>query len=191
MLGRGYIPRLVIDTAYKIISQLSGPILDVGCGNGELLYRLKNNFEIKGIGLDISEAELSLARKKSIPVVRGDAFYLPFKDASFNVVLCFNTLYNFPDLTVLLPIFYEMVRVTAPGGRIILDLRNRKNPVITIKYWWHMRKKEFPTIAHNPSELQNILNKLGCILENKVDVGSKIPIFTWGYIFIFKKDKKC
>src|SRR5690606_19403892 len=60
------------------------------------------------------------ARRRAAPPVRfaqGDAAALPLPDAAVDAIACGFALRNF---TALPPVFAEMARVLAPGGRIAL-----------------------------------------------------------------------
>lgn len=60
----------------EIISNLIKPnskVLDIGCGNGELLEYLKKTKNIDGRGLEISQAQVSHALSRGISVIQGDA----------------------------------------------------------------------------------------------------------------------
>jgi ubiquinone/menaquinone biosynthesis C-methylase UbiE len=78
-------------------------ILEIGCGTGSLLVELaKKNREVAG--LDLSSQMLRIAAgkgkktKKRVPLVRGKAENLPFKDGAFDVVFSM-----FPAPWILLP----------------------------------------------------------------------------------------
>jgi ubiquinone/menaquinone biosynthesis C-methylase UbiE len=185
---RGCLVRKVLKEAEKICKDFDGRLLDLGCGNGEFLKYLNSYPNLAAIGLDISEKQLNLAKTITLPIVRGDFFSLPFKDNSFSTITCFNTLYNFGSLTELVPVFCEMVRMIPSGGRIVLDLRNRRNPILAIKYWWHMRRGEFPTICHSPEETLQIFKGLGCHSERMEPVGLNISFLSLGYIIVLRKD---
>src|SRR3989344_2947773 len=43
-----------------------GPVLDIGCGNGNLLVLLKDKFDVEGF--DISEVAVKLARKRGLNI---------------------------------------------------------------------------------------------------------------------------
>jgi 2-polyprenyl-3-methyl-5-hydroxy-6-metoxy-1,4-benzoquinol methylase len=45
-----------------------GPVLDIGCGNGNLLVLLKDKFDVEGF--DISEVAVKLARKRGLDIKR-------------------------------------------------------------------------------------------------------------------------
>jgi ubiquinone/menaquinone biosynthesis C-methylase UbiE len=187
-LFKGYIVRKVLKEAENVCRHFSGRLLDLGCGKGEFLKYLNFYPNLAAIGLDISEEQLDLAKTLTLPFVRGDFFFLPFKNNSFSTITCFNTLYNFASLTELVPFFREMVRIAPSGGRIVLDLRNRKNPILAIKYWWHMRRGRFPTISHRVDETARVFKGLGCHLEKIEPVGSNISFLSLGYIMVFRKD---
>src|SRR2546430_16241291 len=60
---------------------------------------------------------LSRARAKGLPVVRGDACYLPFATASADAVMIVSVLHLVPDWTSALA---EARRVLGPGGVLTL-----------------------------------------------------------------------
>ena len=41
-------------------------LLDIGCGNGELIYSLSNRLNIECLGIDISEKAIRIAMSKGI-----------------------------------------------------------------------------------------------------------------------------
>lgn len=95
-------------------------ILDVGAGAGHLWVE---NAE-RAVGLDVVLGDLSpgmlrtarerLASKGDVRCIGLDAQALPFRDASFDVVLANHMLYHVPDRARALA---EIGRVLAPGGR--------------------------------------------------------------------------
>ncbi len=72
--------------------QRTDKILDVGCGTGlsSLLFNCQK------FGVDPT-FELLKQAKNRIPVVQGVAEQLPFKDNSFDIVICLTALHNFTD----------------------------------------------------------------------------------------------
>lgn len=72
------------------------------------------------IGLDYSQGMLETARKEPKlegRLSRGDAGRLPFKDASFDKLVCTNSFHHYPDHFKAL---CEMRRVLKPGGLMVL-----------------------------------------------------------------------
>ena len=115
--------RLLIDMAQI------GPedaVLDVACGPGLVACALAP-FARHVTGLDLTPAMIEQARKKqqtmglsNLAWLVGDAVPLPFPDAAFSVVVTRFSFHHFLDPKAVLA---EMVRVSAPGGRIaVIDV---------------------------------------------------------------------
>jgi demethylmenaquinone methyltransferase/2-methoxy-6-polyprenyl-1,4-benzoquinol methylase len=95
-------------------------VLDVACGTGDFVTAvLKASPTSRVIGLDFSEAMLTLARKKVAKAVfvQGDVMALPFEDKRFDVVTVGFGLRNFVDIPRALA---QMARVLKPGGCLII-----------------------------------------------------------------------
>jgi demethylmenaquinone methyltransferase/2-methoxy-6-polyprenyl-1,4-benzoquinol methylase len=107
--------------------------LDVATGTGDLALALKRRVGAGGevVGLDFSERMLELARRKA-PDVRfevGNALELPYPDAHFDAVTVGFGARNFSDLARGLG---EMVRVTRPGGRVVvLEITSPRRPPLS------------------------------------------------------------
>ncbi len=92
-------------------------VLDLGCGTGRLTRALAARSQT--VGLDAATAMLQVAREANgSPFVQGDAFALPFADASFDALTALRLVFHFARLDALL---CEMRRVVAPGGTIVFD----------------------------------------------------------------------
>ncbi|WP_051392754.1 class I SAM-dependent methyltransferase [Glycomyces arizonensis] len=88
-------------------------ILDVGCGSGRYLSRLREAFPgAEVIGVDLSPGMLDALPK---PTVLADVCDLPFESGSADAVLAMHMLYHVPDLQTALD---ELERVLAPGGTL-------------------------------------------------------------------------
>jgi ubiquinone/menaquinone biosynthesis C-methylase UbiE len=184
---KGYILSRVLKKAEMVCRDFNGRILDLGCGKGEFLKSLASYPDLRVFGLDIREGQLFYAKDSGVPLVQGDLFFLPFKDSAIDTVTCLNTIFNFYSLQTLRPGFREILRVMKKDGRIVIDIRNKRNPILRIKYWWHMSRGHFPTISYIPIEIKKEFEGLGCVLERVEPVGIKIPFLTLGYIMVFRK----
>jgi 2-polyprenyl-3-methyl-5-hydroxy-6-metoxy-1,4-benzoquinol methylase len=70
-------------------------ILDVGCGEGFTLNRLKENGIGKKLeGIEYLQAAIDLGKKTypDIKITKGNIYELPYKDNSFDLVLCTEVL---------------------------------------------------------------------------------------------------
>ena len=96
-------------------------ILLDGVGTGLDLPWVPAHVEV--VGLDLTRAMLRRAQQRSrrrggvTDLVRGDAHVLPFADAAFDAVVMHLILAVVPEPSAALA---EAVRVTAPGGRIVI-----------------------------------------------------------------------
>jgi demethylmenaquinone methyltransferase / 2-methoxy-6-polyprenyl-1,4-benzoquinol methylase len=109
------------------ISAASGRILDLGCGSGAMIERLRAG--ARAVGLDTSGRMLAEARRRLGPkpaLVQGSAFRLPFVDGSFDAAVSGFVLRNLDDLGAA---FAELHRVLRGGGRIALvDITEPASP---------------------------------------------------------------
>lgn len=91
-------------------------VLEIGCGGGAMAKAIKSYFpKFEVVGCDISRKALKFAQKnsKGVNFVYGDVYDLPFKKGSFDVVVNFDFLEHFTDLSKALS---EMGRVLVPSG---------------------------------------------------------------------------
>jgi SAM-dependent methyltransferase len=87
-------------------------VLDIGCGSSVIIQSLNN-----AVGMDVSMGKLRFLRRRGIELVRGSAFALPFKDATFDCVISSQVIEHIPYDEAL---FSEIVRVLQPGGELII-----------------------------------------------------------------------
>lgn len=114
---RNPIQRLLLGNFFRNLANLTAAktvdsILDVGCGEGFTLNRLKE----KGIGkklegIEYSEAAIELGHKTypDITIKQGNIYQLPYEDNSFDLVLCTEVLEHLDKPQVGLK---ELVRVS-------------------------------------------------------------------------------
>jgi ubiquinone/menaquinone biosynthesis C-methylase UbiE len=101
-------------------------LLDVGCGNGDLLRELEGRFEGSLLaGVEISSGRLRLARERlggRVSLLQtGGKGALPFEDGSFDFVFVTEVLEHLKQPEALLA---EARRVLSPGGRLVLTTPN-------------------------------------------------------------------
>jgi 2-polyprenyl-3-methyl-5-hydroxy-6-metoxy-1,4-benzoquinol methylase len=122
--------RGVQDLIAKMSMQTEISIMDVGCGNGDMLrkladYGLKNNLKFQLTGIDANAYTVTHARKlsKNYPNInfrRVDVFENTFKELKYDIVLCTLTLHHFKDEEIiqLMTVFNANSRI----GIVINDL---------------------------------------------------------------------
>jgi methionine biosynthesis protein MetW len=85
-------------------------VLDLGCGDGSLLARLKRERAVKGYGVDIADANVLASLRNGINVIQSDleAGLNTFNDKAFDTVILSHTLQAMRNTK---PIMEEMARV--------------------------------------------------------------------------------
>jgi SAM-dependent methyltransferase len=100
-------------------------VLDLACGGGRHSKVLCRRWWTTG--LDLSEALLRLAKREGVEaaLVRGDMRVLPFRDATFSLVVnLFTSFGYFADDESSFRVVREVSRVTRGGGTFALDFLN-------------------------------------------------------------------
>lgn len=113
------------EVAYAALPSGARRILDVGCGSGDdvLLLAERLGSQVLLVGIDWDAAAIEEAARKarnvalSVRFAVGDARYLAFGDESFDLVRADHLLGACAELPRVLG---ELVRVLAPGGRLLL-----------------------------------------------------------------------
>ncbi|MBN1386100.1 methyltransferase domain-containing protein [Candidatus Woesearchaeota archaeon] len=122
-----------VDLDKEIISRISTEgslkILDVGCGNGDLLIKLRNTgFSGEMKGIDFSEGIINNARDAGkgtgIDFRIGEAEHLPFRDDFFDIIIAKHVLHlvGRPQQA-----FNEIWRCLKKGGKFICVLHTARN----------------------------------------------------------------
>jgi SAM-dependent methyltransferase len=78
-------------SSYQLLAELAAPaqrVLDLGCGDGELLELLRRDGRAaRALGVDRAAAEVALARRAGLAVARAEAAALPCPSRCFDLVL--------------------------------------------------------------------------------------------------------
>ncbi len=90
-------------------------LLDVGDTDGLMLKHLGKS----GLGFNISQVAIDNIRSNGVDAQLGDGHGLPFDDASFDAVLCFETLEHVENQAQVLE---ELARVCRPDGRVFISI---------------------------------------------------------------------
>lgn len=95
-------------------------ILDLGCGNGNIINLLKKEREASYYGLDISENMIEEAKKRcdeDVEFTVGDSENLPYQDGQFDIIICNASFHHYtnPESAI-----KEIKRVLKTGGTLIL-----------------------------------------------------------------------
>jgi ubiquinone/menaquinone biosynthesis C-methylase UbiE len=139
-------------------------VLEIGCGNGDLLASLQPAF---GIGLDISHEMLLQAKGKhpSLYFIEGDAQLLPIH-APFDYIIL-SDLVN--DLWDVQSLFTDIQKLCSPSTRVIINTYSRLwQPMLAMADGLHLAKSNL---------LQNWLTLPD--LKNLLELSDYEQIHTW------------
>ncbi len=137
-------------------------ILEIGCGTGVFTQEFSRLVK-KIIAIDLSQKMITLAKQRN-PAVRfkvASAEQLPFKQHSFDSIVCVNSFSYIADQQKALA---EFQRVLKPKGKLLLIDMNLRCPAYWIMYVTrHRRLKLFFTrlLRSTPGKMQETLRENG------------------------------
>ncbi|MCK4826515.1 class I SAM-dependent methyltransferase [bacterium] len=190
------ISRKVRAKALKISKDITGTILDVGCGNGLFLLECCTSLvdQSRTFGLDHDYHALKNAHRIFMDnnlspdkFISGNAFNLPFQSNYFDAVFCLNTLINIHPFDDIEALIKELHRVCNKKGKIIFDYRNLHNPVLKLKYISNTITGRLTTHGHYLKDFQPLFRQLNIKNISQVPIGSSITIFSLGFLTILEK----
>lgn len=144
---------------YDYLRQLkhNSKILEVGCGNGNLLEKFYGK---KIIGIDISPIAIKMSKKKKKnSLTIGDIFNLNFNENTFDLVFSNGLIEHYLDQTE--QIIREKYRVAKKGGYIVSIISNNKflrNLLFNFIYFWD--KEKVNKIKNYKNYFESLLPKI-------------------------------
>jgi SAM-dependent methyltransferase len=125
--SRDQMAMLVTRYAWAAEHAMGKDVLEVACGAGlGLSWLARAARSVEAGDVDESNCRLAEAAYRDSHDIRircMDAAELPFRDASFDLVLLFEAVYYFPDAE---RCFFEAHRVLRPGGLLLISSANRE-----------------------------------------------------------------
>ena len=174
------IQRLLINNFYSSLISLAKSlhpktILDAGCGEGFTLDRLnKNRIGKKIEGVEYSKDAISLGKKlfPNLTFKEGSAYKLPYKDNSFDLVVCTEVLEHLDAPSKILK---EILRVSKKY--LLISVPNE--PFFMLSNF--LRGKNLSRLGNDPGHINhwNILSLRRFLLkENVAVIKTRLP-FPW------------
>jgi SAM-dependent methyltransferase len=120
---------------YVALLAASGPVLDVGCGRGELLQLLREA-GVPARGIDLDPAMVDRCREKGLDVEIADAVgYLKrLDDGSLGAIIAAQVIEHLPYAELLRFVHTAKAKL-APGGRLVVETVN-PHAAHALKTFW-------------------------------------------------------
>jgi ubiquinone/menaquinone biosynthesis C-methylase UbiE len=137
--------RMIVDAA---MPEPGDTVLDVACGGGIIVCAFAPAVQ-HATGIDMTPAMLDRARQlaaekglANISWDQGDVGSLPYADGAFDIVVTRFSMHHFLDP---IGVLREMVRVCAPGGRVVVvDMYASEDPAKAAE-WNRLEKLRDPS----------------------------------------------
>ena len=157
-------------------------LLDIGCGRGEYFPFFKKwSLNSKIIGFDVSLEKLftakTNAKNNNIDIVRGDISHLPFKNGTFDILLCLSVLEHLNNPKMLVNDFKHVLK---ENGIVI----------IIVPWLWDIRSHPIKAIINrsldsvrksNPNLFSKIIfSNVDSLDDNKLMLRKWISFFIRG-----------
>ena len=106
-------------------------VVDVGCGTGALAQRLaEGGYRVTGVDPSAGMLEVMRSRSPQVVAVQASGTELPLDDDSIDLAITVAAMHHIALPDAVRQTLAEMVRVTRPGGRVLVWDHNPRNP-----YW--------------------------------------------------------
>ncbi|WP_353200079.1 methionine biosynthesis protein MetW [Sandarakinorhabdus sp.] len=161
-------------------------VLDIGCGDGQLLAWLRDTKAVEGRGIELDPNDVAAAVGRGLAVVQGDADtdLADYPDAAFDVVILSNTLQAMQRPAVVLR---ELVRigrcavVSFPNFghwrvRAMLALTGQMPVTRSLPISWHETPNiHFCTIA----DFEALAVAMGLTVQGRTALSAGKPVALW------------
>ncbi len=124
-------------------------VLDAGCGMGRFAD-VVSRWGGKVVAIDLSKAVEAafgnLANRQNVAVLQADAFKLPFRENSFDIIYSIGVLHHTPDCE---QAFRSLTKFLKPGGKIVIWVYDRNITWGRIaQFYWRITRTMNPRMLH-------------------------------------------
>jgi len=119
-LSPGLVKHVAAQYRYLPRQQPGALLLDIGCGNGEFLSKVRA-LGWRAVGLEFDPKACAVGSSRGLQIVRGSVPNTPFESESFDAITLHHVIEHVHDPRAVLD---ELLRLLKPGGTIVLTTPN-------------------------------------------------------------------
>ena len=139
-------------------------VLDAGCGQGEVLAEFKRfGVPVDYYGVDLAVGDPTWEFKVSAVA---DVRRLPFRDGSFDKVICNQVLEHVDEPDAVLG---EFARVLRPGGRLFLS----------VPFVWHLHQEPYDRFRFSRNAVEYLADKHGLRADLILPMGGYFTVLRY------------
>lgn len=146
-------------------------MIDIGCGTGEILLLLKDNYDIEGI--DISEKAVEICKQQGLQATETDIYHTAKK---YNSVICLDVLEHIEDD---LNFLRQIKHILNREGKLLLLVPSGQFASDDV-YVGHYRR-------YSKEQLIDVFNKSGFEILEAVSMGYPLIYFLRKFLITFFK----
>ena len=136
----------------------TGDFLDVGCGSGAYLSRMRElGWNVRGV--EPGSYGANTGRQAGFDIFQGTLLQAKFASESFDYVRSNHSFEHMPNP---LEVLQEMYRILRPGGMLYIGVPNVEGLAFRVfgRYWWYMGAP-LHTYSYSPKTLSHLLGRVG------------------------------
>ena len=170
--------RALLAHYYNLIVPADASVLEIGCGSGELISRIK---AAKKTGLDLSPKQVEAARRR-VPEGKffAQAGELAELGETFDVIIISDTLNLAADVQLLLT---RLQALSHPGTRLIINFQNSLwRPILTLARWVGLKAPQPENSWLASSDVLNLLRLANwdpVCRQGRLLLPIGIPVLSW------------
>lgn len=135
-----------------------GPVLDVGCNNGDLMLAVRER-GLEVAGIETSATGVRVCRDRGLQVTQGRWEDVSLPDETLGTILMSHVLEHFGDP---LRALEKARRALRPGGRIVIAVPNSRGAVARLfRSHWHGWDPPYHLTHFDPRALATMLGRAG------------------------------
>lgn len=171
----------------KMYLSRPGSILDIGCGNGWILYKFKK----KGwnvAGVEPGKVAAEIGNKANLNIHNGTLLTANYASNQFDYIY---SNHSFEHINNPNEVLAEMYKILKPDGKIMIGIPNYNgiNSKIAKKYWYYLGAPVH-TFNYSPQNIKQILAKHNFKVTSIKYVSTPIGILGSIQIYLNRKSGK-